>query len=406
MTWWKLRYRYEASDGETFCEATTCISSKQGSIIWQSLCSSEGNGNATCDIPIQWQHASLRKRSKKLFAGVKSLPPPKTMSSAAMYIPRRIAQTGPPKRRTWAPGFEKAYGSWQREHRSWLYRFWDDDWDWPVDNPNLEPFVARHFPFFLPAWRQLCTRIMRFDVARAMWLYVHGGVYADLDVEARRNIESTLRGAHLVIMGDDSIHGADTCPPMRGQPRRLACGPHLGNYLMASIPGHPFWLFYLRYVADNVVPLCQERTSDEFRSHNILELTGPWGMGRAFSAYMKHKDELKGAWPAFTVRFLDRPSLLPDVKRTPPRPALWDRLQEITAIDKDAPLGSMHVAAVWQAVEHDRSDYDYRRVSKSKRTRTPLSWRSNRTGTGTSRRSAQRRDREHKASHTTVASQL
>lgn len=208
---------------------------------------------------------------------------------------------------------------------------------------------------------------MRFDVARAMWLYVRGGVYADLDVEALRNVEPALRGAHLVLMGDDSIHDADTCPPMRDQPRRLPCGPHIGNYFMASVPGHPFWLFYLRYVADNVGSICHDRASDALRSFNILELTGPWGMGRAFGAYMKHKAELNGSWPALSERLLDRASFFPSAKHAPPRPTSWDRKQNVTAVDHQAPLGSMHVAAVWQAVEHDRADYDYRRIHKPMR---------------------------------------
>ena len=36
------------------------------------------------------------------------------------------------------------------------------------------------------------------------------------------------------------------------------CGPHVGNYLMASTPRHPLWLLMLRYIADHVDAVCAE----------------------------------------------------------------------------------------------------------------------------------------------------
>ena len=171
------RARHQATEGESYCHGGICMRSTEGSNTWNSLCSPTHRKNASCEILVYWHDSSLRKHNKRRhpsnkFLGLKLLPSPQALASVTMHIPRRIAQTGPPKRKTWATGFAKAFGSWQKQHPTWTYWFWDDDWDWPLDNPNLEPFVLRHFPYFAPAWRQLCTRIMRFDVARAMWLYV------------------------------------------------------------------------------------------------------------------------------------------------------------------------------------------------------------------------------------------
>lgn len=102
------------------------------------------------------------------------------------------------------------------------------------------------------------------------------------------------------------------------------CGAHVGNWWMASRPRHPLWLDMLRYVAENVetpdaprtralVPrsqrvqcpvrhstlsgcctacacapqvetLCARRIGrDDLRAFNILELTGPFALGRGQS---------------------------------------------------------------------------------------------------------------------------
>ena len=69
----------------------------------------------------------------------------------------------------WSKQFHSANGSWQRLHPRWKYTFWNDSAVFKAqyaENPNMEEFVARHFEWFLPAWRRLCFFIMRLDVRR------------------------------------------------------------------------------------------------------------------------------------------------------------------------------------------------------------------------------------------------
>ena len=164
-------------------------------------------------------------------------------------VPRVIAQTGPPDEGTWASAFRASYGSWERLHPGWGVTFWNDSLPEAAPNPNLEPYVAAHFPWFLPTWRRLCYPIMRLDAARYMWLYVHGGVYADLDIKATRSMDSYLGGLDVILPAVSLPHskrlgcwkrGATNAPPGK------ACGTHIGNWWMASKPKHPLWLDMLR----------------------------------------------------------------------------------------------------------------------------------------------------------------
>ncbi len=58
-------------------------------------------------------------------------------------------------------------------------------------------------------------------------------MYADLDFEALKNVEELLLGhkVYLAAMGTDEDYEH-----------------HVPNAWMASIPGHPFWLFCLQHV--------------------------------------------------------------------------------------------------------------------------------------------------------------
>jgi mannosyltransferase OCH1-like enzyme len=69
-----------------------------------------------------------------------------------------------------------------------------------------------------------------------MYLHRFGGVYADMDFESIRPMDEYLKGKQLILgrMGDDHNFGHS-----------------IPNALMASIPGHPFWIKVLEYISEN-----------------------------------------------------------------------------------------------------------------------------------------------------------
>ena len=70
-----------------------------------------------------------------------------------------------------------------------------------------------------------------------MYMHYYGGVYADLDFESVKPMDDYLKGKQLVLgrMGPDIDHEHS-----------------IPNAVMASIPGHPFWVKILDYISDNI----------------------------------------------------------------------------------------------------------------------------------------------------------
>ena len=275
-------------------------------------------------------------------------PPADALKSTAMVIPRHIAQTGPPNPAVWAEAFTSSFGSWQRHHPGWTYQFWNDtDVKGAHNNPNMEQFITAHVPWFLPTWRLLDEFVMRLDVARYLWLYVHGGVYADLDVGATRDITPWLRGADVVLPANAEMHAEERGCWKYTRYQHMTggrCGAHVGNWWLASVAGHPLWLEMLTYVAENAEAVCarKRRYGPSLRHWAILELTGPYGLGRVVLAHLQRQ-------PASRIAFVRLP--LPFVKQQksagswhvspPPPPAPGRRTLDPAAHgNASGPLGS------------------------------------------------------------------
>ncbi len=104
-------------------------------------------------------------------------------------IPRIIHQSyttpGHPYPREWQH-------SWIENHPDWIYRFHTD-----ADNRRL---VSEHFPQFLNAFDMFPKRIMQADFARFLYMYLWGGVYADLDYVSLKPLAPLIAGiAHMGI---------------------------------------------------------------------------------------------------------------------------------------------------------------------------------------------------------------
>lgn len=116
-------------------------------------------------------------------------------------------------------------------------------------------------------------------MARYMWLYVYGGVYVDLDVEATGRMTKHLRGVQLALPQNSTQHAIERGCWAGVRPRPPVwpyCHTHIGNWWMASVAGHPLWIQMLSYVAKNVDFICKRKR----KHYDVLELTGPYGLGR------------------------------------------------------------------------------------------------------------------------------
>lgn len=125
-----------------------------------------------------------------------------------------------------------------------------------LSDSDRRGLVAEHFPEYLYIYDGFRHNVQRADIARYVWLYVHGGLYLDLDYEVNSSLEPYLlgNGAQLFFMNSQNINFTWT------------------NSVMASRPGHPFWLDLLRSIKT-------EYDSGRHRSMGkhaeVMNLSGP-----------------------------------------------------------------------------------------------------------------------------------
>ncbi len=136
-------------------------------------------------------------------------------------IPPSIFQTWKSKTDI-PPHFAQWSASLRRLNPAFAYALWDD-----ADN---RAFIAREFSWFLPTYDAYPAEIYRADVVRYFYLYLYGGIYADMDTECLRPLDALTQRPGVVLgrMGSDDDF------------------PHaVPNAIMASAPRCDFWLLVM-----------------------------------------------------------------------------------------------------------------------------------------------------------------
>ncbi|KAL4916855.1 nucleotide-diphospho-sugar transferase [Aspergillus aurantiobrunneus] len=172
------------------------------------------------------------------------------ISADRTSIPKLIHQTWFPAGSNMSESAQAWVATVKAHHPEWEYVLWDDETD--------ELLVKTHFPWFLETYKQLPKEINRADMARNFYMYLFGGMYADVDTEALRPVDSLFVSHEVSLkphLGSSPETG--TKPVQRAFMGRMAHtlnAEGLGaipNGWMASPPGHPFWLLPVLYVLEN-----------------------------------------------------------------------------------------------------------------------------------------------------------
>ncbi|CAE7646460.1 unnamed protein product [Symbiodinium sp. CCMP2456] len=158
-----------------------------------------------------------------------------------MAIPAILHQTAPRDEGRWDPRWGRCYESWGRVCSGVRRILWDDE--------GLRALVQEAFPEHLPTYDSYEHQIQRVDFARAAMLFIHGGLYADMDVEALDNPFPHLPAGVSIVAS----------PYVENEKHQ--------NSLMASPAGHPFW----RAVAAEAV----RRRAAPKLYRTTWQLTGP-----------------------------------------------------------------------------------------------------------------------------------
>lgn len=178
-------------------------------------------------------------------------------------FPKIMHQTWRTKDLSSIPEFQACADSWRVYHPDYRYFLWDDQ-----ENSD---FVKSEFAWYHDTWMSFDKNIKRLDSIRYMWMYVYGGVYADLDMECLQSLEGLLdchRECDTILFCDLDAEG--NC---------VSANPAL----IASKPGSKFWLEVLNYAAQN-------------RANYVTECTGPVALGRVAST----------ACARFRIKLLDQ----------------------------------------------------------------------------------------------------
>lgn len=149
--------------------------------------------------------------------------------------------------------------TWWDRNPGYAYRLWTDD--------AIAAFVEREFPDLVPLFRGYRDQISRVDLGRYLILTRLGGVYADLDCECLRPIDSLVHGQQFVIGVEPAEHERLDKAVRRGL-RNILCPSFI-----ASVPEHPFWAHVIAQVA-------AARDAPD-----VLDATGPFLLTRAHQTY-------------------------------------------------------------------------------------------------------------------------
>lgn len=128
--------------------------------------------------------------------------------------------------------FEYCVSTMLRMHMRWHYVFWGDK-DISALFASRAPQIGRNFNNYG------LTGLQTSDVARYLIVYVYGGFYVDLDMEAIKPLDPLLDSSQLILGQEPRAHGFF----LYGGRKRVAC-----NAIIGSEHSFKFWEIVLNNV--------------------------------------------------------------------------------------------------------------------------------------------------------------
>jgi mannosyltransferase OCH1-like enzyme len=182
-------------------------------------------------------------------------------------IPKVIHQiwTGgkvPEKYLVWAKSF-------RRHHPDWEYEFWNDD--------NSLPFIQEHFPACVQTYQGLANHGQKADFFRYMALFIHGGLYADIDCECRRPLDFIAPNDEFILATELKTNSRKVMALYFSDLPEVYC-----NWAMLSVPRHP--------VLETLIEHVRSSAGHTFSENPILDTvkrTGPHALTSAVKAFLK-----------------------------------------------------------------------------------------------------------------------
>jgi len=144
--------------------------------------------------------------------------------------------------------------------------------------------LAQHDDFFVLSYIQYAAGAYKADLFRYCVLFIHGGIYADVDVLLSTDLDKLLEGDIGFVV------------PVDEPGRAEGSGCCLWNGLLAVAPGHPFIakaiemvvnLIRNRYTGVDIDDmLCPSPNLEHSHSWDLLFVTGPCILGGAVNSVL------------------------------------------------------------------------------------------------------------------------
>ncbi|KIV94736.1 hypothetical protein PV10_02474 [Exophiala mesophila] len=175
----------------------------------------------------------------------------------------------------------------RKQHPDWEWVLWTDE-----DNEEL---VKRHFPWLLKTYKAMPGMIYRADLVRNLYMYMYGGVYADLDVECIRPIDQMF-GTYNVSTVSHAKPRPLSTHDLQKNGRKAFFGRmgtdngfdnSIPNAWMASTPGHPFFLV----LAESVM---RDHNDETKAGQSVEATTGPAKLFYMIEEYNEKEGKYEG----------------------------------------------------------------------------------------------------------------
>eukprot|EP00877_Chromochloris_zofingiensis_P001976 jgi/Chrzof1/1177/Cz01g43170.t1 len=197
-------------------------------------------------------------------------------------IPKIIHQSMPVKQRLPCQVVHNMK-SWMQLNKEYTYMFHTDK--------DARDLMINHFPDLLPVYDGFLSNVERADLWRYLVLYLHGGVYADMDVTCHKPIndwdDAYPYGSGNLVVGVEAFHKDPTAFDMYNHHRPI----QFTNWAMAAAPGHPLLKrlavkIMARTAADSLGYISAGQGQSQYHS-TILKRTGPFIWTEALLEHMK-----------------------------------------------------------------------------------------------------------------------
>ena len=174
------------------------------------------------------------------------------------------------------PKAKECQNTWKTHFATSTYALYDD--------AKIEAFMRKHFdPKVVAVFLRFPLGVMRADMWRYAALYIHGGIYSDIDSQALQPRAGwNIRAEDKVIIGVEN-------------------DVHFCQWTLASVPRHPLY----KAVLDAIVSTAEEGI-DVSNEHFVHKHTGPGIWTRAIHEFLGYPIEQKAQHTFHLYQTTDR----------------------------------------------------------------------------------------------------